>query len=94
VCLNHTQACRNHSRKCQNYTRVCGSLTLQVEITLVRVVIADLFFFLLSWEGGITTPITPPLDLRLQQTYIKFDLIWLTKTDFVYKWNGLIKNKL
>jgi hypothetical protein len=51
ACRNHSRKCRNHNRKCQNYTRVCGNYTLRVEITLIHVEIADLFFCFL---GGHT----------------------------------------
>jgi hypothetical protein len=69
ACINHTRACRNHTRLYQNYTFVCGNhnlrvktpyadgnCTLRVEITLVRVVIADFFF---SFIGGVITLLHP-----------------------------------
>jgi hypothetical protein len=62
ACINHTRACHNHTRKRQNYTLVCGHLrvkshcaggncTLRVEISLVRVVIADFFFICFLRRG-------------------------------------------
>jgi hypothetical protein len=58
VCGNHTLRVKLHSAG--------GNCTLQVEITfvrfeitLVRVAIADFFFFVILGWGGVITPITP-----------------------------------
>jgi hypothetical protein len=70
--LKFNLACVNNTRKCQNYTRVCVKHTLRVEITLkrfeiilMRIVIADLYFF---QGGGVTTPISSYVSFEMNET--------------------------
>jgi hypothetical protein len=76
-CHIHTHTCQNYSHVSGNYTlrvklySACGNRSLRVEInlvrveiTFVRVVISDFFFFF--GEGGGYYPITPTMDPRLR----------------------------